>query len=60
LLASGQLFHVLDETVWTHIRPMLIYEFEAGGAAPGFMNDGPALGDLDKARPKRMLALIVD
>jgi hypothetical protein len=24
------------------------------------MNDGPALGDLDEARPKRMLALVVD
>jgi hypothetical protein len=39
---------------------MLIYEFEAGGTAPRFMNDGPALGNLDEARPKRVLALIVD
>lgn len=60
LLASGQFFHVLDETVRAHVGPMLIYEFEAGGTAPRFMNDSPALGDLDEARPKRMLALIVN
>jgi hypothetical protein len=51
---------MLDKTVRTHVGPMLIYEFEAGGTAPRFMNDGPALGDLDEARPKRMLALIVN
>ena len=60
LLASGQFFHMLDKTVRTHVGPMLIYEFEAGGTAPRFMNDGPALGNLDEARPKRVLALIVD
>jgi hypothetical protein len=39
---------------------MLVYKFEAGGTARRFMNDGPALGDLDEARPKRVLALLVD
>jgi hypothetical protein len=39
---------------------MLVYEFEAGGTAVRFMNDGPAGRDLDKARPKGMLSFLVD
>jgi hypothetical protein len=39
---------------------MLIDEFEASGTGRRLMNDGPSLGDLDEARPKRVLALIID
>src|SRR3954464_1582526 len=60
LRGPGQFLHVFDETVRAHVSPMLIYEFEAGGTARRLMNDGPALGNLDEARPKRMLALVVD
>jgi len=60
LRGSGQFLHVFDETVRAHVSPVLIYEFEAGGTARRLMNDGPPLGDLDEARPKRVLALVVD
>ena len=39
---------------------MLIYEFEASGPVVRFMNDRPALGDLDEAGPKGMLSFFVD
>jgi hypothetical protein len=39
---------------------MLVYEFEASGAAVGSVNDGPARRNLDKARPKGMLSFVVD
>jgi hypothetical protein len=59
LRGPGQFLHVFDETVRAHVSPMLIYEFEAGGTARRLMNDGPAFGDLDEARPKRVLALVI-
>src|SRR5262245_12133386 len=39
---------------------MLVYEFEASGAAVGSVNDGPARRNLDEARPKGMLSFLVD
>src|SRR5262245_43275817 len=39
---------------------MLVYEFEESGATVGSVNDGPARRNLDEARPKRMLSLLVD
>jgi hypothetical protein len=51
--------HVLDQAVWPHIGPILIYEFEASGTAVRFVNYGPAFGDIDEAWPKGMLAFIV-
>src|SRR5262249_32046340 len=60
LLARGQLPHALDQAVRPHIGPMLIYEVEAGGTAVRLVDDGPALGDRDEARPKRMLPLVID
>src|SRR5215470_8747107 len=60
LLVCRQLFHALDQTVRSHVGPMLIDEFEAGGAAVRLVNDGPALRYLDEGRPKGMLSFVVD
>jgi hypothetical protein len=51
---------MLDETIWSHIGPTLLDEFEASRTTVGFVNNFPTLGHFNKSWPKRMLPLVVD
>ena len=54
------LIHAFDQTVWSHICPILIDEIKASGTAVRFMDYGPTFGDLYKAWPKGMLSFLID
>ena len=54
------LIHALDEAVWPHISPVLVYELEASCTAVPIMNYGPTFGHFFEAWPKRMLSLVID
>src|SRR5215831_18198762 len=57
---SAALVHLLDEAVWPHVGPVPFNEFQARSTAVRLVNDGPAGGNVDEARPKGVLPLFVD
>jgi hypothetical protein len=54
------LIHAFDQTVWPHIRPILIDEIKTSGTAVRLVDDCPAVRHFDETRPERVLPFFVD